>query len=255
MVIETNIPTVLRNIKWLAIACRDYHDKHARQLKTKFLECDELTSYIYAKEQNLPAGLKGFSEAGDMWTWCGLCTESRFMISWRIGKHLMSDAVTFTDDLASRIPGKVQIHTDQLGVYRPAFETSFGDRADYATTRKSMEDADKTPDGLFQQQEFVEARKRSEWGNPDMTKVTTNHVERANNTTRTWNRNYTRRTIAFAKLLANAEQRLALNYFYYNFVHQHSALDGITPAMAVGVTDRLWSIRDMVGLVNKSNSL
>lgn len=247
--LETNIPTILRNTAWVAEACQQYHDQHARNLKCAFIECDELFSNIYAKEDNLPEGLKGFREVGDMWTYGCMCAETRFMITWRIGKHIPSDVQIFTDDIASRIPDRVQIHSDQLNLYRRSFESSFGARASYATTRKTMDPATKTPDGQFEQVQFDEARVRSEFGEPDLEKVTTNHLERFHATLRTWNRAYARRTLAFNKKIKNAEQRLAINYFYYNFVHQQECLDGITPAMALGVTDKLWSIRDMARLV------
>lgn len=252
--IETNIPTVLRNIGWLAEACLRFHDQAARNLKCQFVECDELTSIIYAKDENLPEGLRGLATVGDMWTYCGMCADSRFMITWKIGKHIQPDVQAFADDLASRIPGRVQIHTDQLALYRPAFESSFGDNAHYATTRKTMSGPVIGFDGRFEQPDLEESRVRSEFGSPDLEEVTTNHVERQNATLRSWNRAYARRTLAFSRKIQNAEARLAVNYFYYNFIHQHSSLDGITPAMALGVTDRLWSIRDLVQLVRKSDS-
>ncbi len=234
---------------WMAEACLRFHDENVRNLKVKLVECDELTSFIHAKDENLPEGLKGLQTVGDMWTYVAMCPASRLVITWRIGKHLNSDVQQFTDDLASRIPGRVQIHTDQLALYRPAFALSFGDRVDYATTRKSMGPPKLGPDGQYEQVDFEEKRVRSEFGNPDLSQVTTNHVERQNLTLRHWNRNYTRRTIAFAKKIRNAQARLAINYFYYNFVHQHAALDGATPAMAAGVTNRLWDILDVVRLV------
>lgn len=234
----------------MAEACLRFHDENVRNLKVKLVECDELTSFIHAKDENLPEGLKGLQTVGDMWTYVAMCPASRLVITWRIGKHTLTDAQLFTDDLASRIPGRVQVHTDQLALYRTAMEASFGDRLDYATTRKTMGDAKLGPDGQFEQVDFKEKRVRSEFGSPNLEVVTTNHVERQNLTLRHWNRNYTRRTIAFAKKLRNAQARLAINYFYYNFVHQHAALDGATPAMAAGVTQRLWEITDVVSLVS-----
>lgn len=249
--IETNIPTVLRNTAWMAEACQRYHDEHARNLKCTFVECDELVSVIYAKDENLPEELRGLAGLGDMWTYVAMCAESRFVITWKIGKHIPSDAQVFTDDLASRIAGELQVHTDQLGLYRPAFQNSFGARISYATTRKTMDGPKKGPDEQYVQPDLKEARVRSEFGDPDLEEVTTNHVERQNATLRTWNRAYARRTLAFSKKLKNAEARLAIVYFYYNFCHQHRSLDGITPAMAAGVTDRLWEIRDVVQLVKQ----
>jgi len=249
--IETNIPSVLRNMMWMGKAALKFHDDTARNLKCKFVECDECTSFIYAKDENLPDELKGLNQFGDLWTYAAIDTQSRFMITWRIGKHISSDVQRFTDDLASRIPGHVQIHSDQLGIYRPAFEKSFGDKVAYATTRKTMSGPKIGLDGKYLQPDLTEARIRSEMGNPDMDKVTTNHVERSYLTLRTWNRGYTRQTIAFSRKPENAEARLAINYFYYNFIHQHASLDGITPAMALGVTDKLWSVRDFVQLVSK----
>jgi len=246
--IETNIPTVLRNIAWIGETCLRFHDQHARNLGCQFIECDELTSIIYAKDENLPEGLKGLPEYGDMWTYCAIDSDSRFMITWKIGKHLRAHVQVFTDDIASRIPGRVQIHSDQLALYRPAFESSFGDRADYATTRKTMSGPVIGLDGRYEQPDLTESRVRSEFGEPDLEEVTTNHVERQNATLRGWNKAYTRRTLAFSRKPSNAEKRLAVNYFYYNFIHQHRSLDGITAGMAAGVTDRLWSIRDLVRL-------
>ena len=234
-------------------ACQKFHDEVARNLKPAFIECDEMHSITYAKDVNLPDHLKGSLTHGDMWTFCGMCTDSRFMISWKIGKHhLASEVRQFTDDLASRIPGKVQIHTDQLWLYKAAFEGSFGKNADYATTRKSMSESKTSPDGQFIQPDYraAETRIRSEMGDPNMDAVTTNHVERQNLTVRTWNRRQVRRTISHSKKPENANAHLALHYFYYNYCHQHASLEGSSPAMAMGVTDKLWSIRDIVNLVN-----
>jgi hypothetical protein len=110
-------------------------------------------------------------------------------------------------------------------------------------------------DGKYLQPDLTEARIRSEMGEPDMGKVTTNHIERSFSTLRTWNPNYRRQTISFAKKPENAAARLALTFFYLNFIHQPEVLDGISPAMAIGVTNKLWSVLDFVRLVAQTDKM
>ena len=87
-----------------------------------------------------------------------------------------------------------------------------------------------------------------EKGTPDPKHISTSYVERLNWSTRTSMRRYTRLSNGFSRKLENHEAAVALNYFAYNFIKIHRTLR-VTPAMAAGVTSRLWEVADLVGLL------
>lgn len=227
----------------------DFHDRNVRNLTCTSIECDELWTFIYAKDKNLPDSLKGMPEFGDMWVYVAMCPVTKLVVNWLAGKRVPSDAAFFAEDLASRIPGRVQITTDQLMLYRPAFENAFGDRCDYATIRKTMGESNKSPDGKFTQPQLGEERQASVFGSPDMAKVRTNSIERKHLTLRTWSKRFNRSTIAFAKRIEGLDAALAMHFTYYNYCHQHRTLKGSTPALEAGVTKQLWCVEDIVNLV------
>lgn len=241
--------TGLRNLVWVGNACQKYHDEHVRNLKCAHIQCDELWSFVYAKTDNLPEELKEDKTVGDVWTWTSIDPITKLIVNTHIGKHEPSDAKTFITDLASRIPGKVQISTDQLMTYRPAIEEAFGNRVDYATVRKVLDNTPKSPDGKFEQPPLKAMRQASVFGNPDLTKVRTANVERNNLSIRHFVRRFARSTIAFSRKIENKRAALALHVFYHNFCRYHPKISG-SPAMEAGLTDHLWSIRDLTNLVS-----
>src|SRR5690349_1143242 len=81
-------------------------------------------------------------------------------------------------------------------------------------------------------------------GDPDERKISTSHVERANLTMRMGMRRFTRLTNAHSKKYANHLYALALFFMHYNFVRIHKALR-MSPAMAAGLVDTLWSMEDI----------
>jgi hypothetical protein len=88
-------------------------------------------------------------------------------------------------------------------------------------------------------------------GNPDPEHVSTSYIERANLTMRMGMRRFTRLTNAFSKKIENHAAAVALHMMHYNFVRIHQTLR-ITPAMAAGVTDRVWEVSDVVALLEAS---
>lgn len=251
--LELNKRTVSRNQLWIGEACQRFHDRMVRHLKCTHLQADEAWSILWAKEKNLPVYLRGSREHGEMWTWMAICPHTRLLVSWLVGKHTYSDCLTFAHDIASRIPGRLQITTDQLAAYRMAFEEVFGSRLDYATIAKDMELARKTPDGQFEQTEFIKNRKFSTLGNPDLSKATTTTIESHNSSVRHYNRRYARRTKAFSKKLRNKQAALALFSTYFNFCYVVPKLR-CTPAMEAGLTDKLWRVDDLIEAINVEES-
>ena len=234
-------------------ACADYQDKALRDLPCKRIQVDELWSFIYAKEKNVARAKSAPLEAGDVWTWTAIDAETKLVPSWRVGDRSGETAIDFMDDLRSRLVNRVQLTSDGHKAYLEAVEGAFGGDVDYAQLIKLYgSEGGVSSDKRYSPAECTGIRKRRVEGNPDLAHVSTSYVERNNLTMRMSIRRFTRLTNAFSKKIENHAYSVALHFMHYNFCRQHKSLDGIRPAMAAGVTDRLWDIEDIVRLVDEA---
>ena len=231
-------------------ACADYQDKALRDLPCKRIQVDEIWSFIYAKEKNVARAKSAPAEAGDVWTWTAICADTKLVPSWRVGDRSGETAIDFMDDLRARLADRVQLTSDGHRAYLEAVEGAFGGDVDYAQLIKLYGEAPEAQK-RYSPAACVGARKRRVEGNPDPAHVSTSYVERNNLTMRMSIRRFTRLTNAFSKKIENHAYSVALHFMHYNFCRQHKSLGGISPAMAAGVTDRLWDIEDIVRLVEE----
>ncbi len=233
-----------------AKVCLDYQDRVFRELSCKRLQLDEIWSFVYAKQKNIPEGKRG--EAGDIWTWVAIDADTKLVPSWRIGRRDIETASDFVADLASRLASRVQITTDGHKPYLEAIEGAFGNAIDYAMLVKVY---GQPIEGQkrYSPPECVGIHQQAVTGRPDPKHVSTSFVERQNLTMRMSIRRFTRLTNAFSKKIENHAHSVALHYMHYNFVRIHKTLR-VTPAMAAGVTDRLWTVGDIVDLVEASEA-
>lgn len=228
-------------------ACAAYHDANVRDVKAARIQVDEIWSFTYAKQKNV-ATAKGAPEgAGDTWTWTALDADSKMIVSYLVGGRDAEYAMWFMDDLAARLANRVQLTSDGHRAYLEAVEGAFGADVDYAQLVK-MYGATIGAPGRYSPAECTGSKKIRREGNPDIDHVSTSYVERQNLTIRMHMRRFTRLTNAFSKKVENHAHAVALHMMYYNFVRIHKTLR-VTPAMAAGVTDRLWEIADIAQLV------
>ena len=232
-------------------ACADYQDKVLRDLPCERIQVDEIWAFIYAKEKNVARAKAAPADAGDVWTWTAICADTKIVPSWRVGDRSGETAIDFMDDLRSRLANRVQLTSDGHRAYLEAVEGAFGGDVDYAQLVKLYGEAPEAQ-RRYSPAACVGARKRRVEGNPVLAHVSTSYVERNNLTMRMSMRRFTRLTNAFSKKIENHTHSVALHFMYYNFCRQHKSLDGISPAMAAGVTDRLWDIEDIVRLVDEA---
>jgi IS1 family transposase len=244
---DTSFNTVAKLFVDAARACADYQDRTLRNLKCKRLQLDEVWSFVYAKQKNVPGAKSSPANAGDVWTWVAIDADTKLVPSWRIGDRSSETAIAFTDDLASRLASRVQITTDGHKAYLEAIEGSFGADVDYAMLVK-IYGRDPTGEKRYSPAECIGAVKHRVEGNPDPKHVSTSYAERQNLTLRMSSRRFTRLTNAFSKKLENHALSVALHYMHYNFCRIHKTLR-VTPAMAAGVTDRLMSVGDIVTIL------
>jgi len=223
----------------------DYQDKAFRNLNCKRVQVDEVWSFIYAKAKNVPENKIG--EAGDCWTWTSVCADSKLMFSWYIGSRDAECAKAFMQDVKGRLANRVQLTSDGHRAYLEAVESTFGNDIDYAQLVKLYGEIIEGQ-VRYSPAECVGIKKTKITGNPDPCCISTSFVERQNLNIRMHLRRFTRLTNAFSKKVENHAHAFALMAMYYNFVRIHKTLR-VTPAMAAGVTDRLWEMQDLVAMI------
>ena len=227
-------------------ACWGFQNEVLRDLQCERLQCDEIWSFVHTKDRNMMPGKRGVVGHGSVWTWTGIDPDTKLIVTWHLGQRERMDAQMFVRDLASRVTSeRVQITTDGLGSYAAAIERWFYHRADYATEIKDFGYlGDENPDQKYSPMIVKSVKRRTLYGVPDPDHITTSHVERNNLTMRMSMRRFTRLTNAFSKKIENHALALSLHFMYYNFVRVHSTIK-TTPAMAAGVADHQWTVREL----------
>lgn len=224
-----------------------YQDEAFRNLPCKRVQVDEIWSFTYCKQKNVAKAKAAPLECGDAWTWTAICADTKLVFSLLVGDRDAYHANVFMEDVASRLAGRVQITSDGHKAYVEAVEGAFGMDVDYAMLVKQY-GKPVYGENRYSPPQLTSAVRTRIQGNPAMEHASTSYVERQNLTMRMHMRRFTRLTNAFSKKLENHANAIALHFAYYNFVRIHQTLR-MTPAMAAGVTDRLWEMSDLVAIV------
>jgi IS1 family transposase len=243
--------TVAKLLVELGAACAEYLDKALVNLPCKRVQCDEIWSFVAAKQANVTPKLRESNpHAGDVWTWVAMDADTKLVCSWSVGSRDWVTAKHFVDDLASRMANRIQLSTDGNRLYLFAINAAFEGDIDYGILMKIYGGTvNENAAVRFSPAKCIGAHKKPTIGDPDPKHISTSFVERQNLTMRMSMRRFTRLTNAFSKKIENHVAALALHYMYYNFCRIHQTLR-ITPAMAAGISDRLWSIEDLVNLLS-----
>jgi IS1 family transposase len=245
--------TVTKLLVDVGTACSEYQSKTLRNLPCKRLQLDEIWSFVYAKQKNVPDEMKGEFGVGDVWTWTAIDADTKLIPSWYVGTRDGQAAADFVNDLAGRLAHRVQVTTDGHRAYLQAVEDAFGCEVDYAMLVKlyggnGIEEARR-----YSPATCIGCEKNAISGNPDPAHISTSYAERANLTMRMGMRRFTRLTNAFSKKVENHAAAISLHFMYYNFARRHQTLR-VSPAMAAGVADHLWTIEEIVALLDDSQN-
>jgi IS1 family transposase len=236
--------TVVKLLEDAGEAFAAYQDKALRNLPCKRLQLDEIWAFNYCKQRNVMLAKAAPGDAGDLWTWVAIDAETKLIPSWRVGDRDGETAIEFVCDLAGRLANRVQVTSDGLRAYLEAVEAGFGADVDYAQLVKLYGEVP-SPKGRYSPAQIQGAKSFCCTGKPDPKHISTSYVERQNLTMRMSMRRFTRLTNGFSKKAENHAHSVAIHFMHYNFVRIHQSLR-ITPAMAAGVTSKLWSLTDMV---------
>jgi len=238
--------TVLKLLVDLGAACSAYQDAAFRNLKCRRIQCDEIWSYVGMKAKT--AARKGRTDAGDIWTWTALDAETKLVPSWLVGGRDSGTAHAFIQDLADRLEYRVQMTTDGHRVYLEAIESAFGAAIDYSMLIKLYGADERQGEARYSPAVCIGTRTVCCSGNPNPDHVSTSYVERQNLTMRMSMRRFTRLTNAFSRKVENLSAAVSLHFMWYNFGRIHQTLR-VTPAMAAGVTDHVWTLDEVIGLL------
>ena len=239
--------TVIKLLTEVGQASREYQDKTLRNLQCKRIEVDEIWTFCHAKEKNVPEDLKGKFGFENVWTWTAICPDTKLVPSWMVGGRDSIYAYAFINDLAERMASRIQLTSDGHQPYLEAVERAFGDDIDYAILLKHY--GKPQEEKRYSPPKFIKTSRKTVVGNPDPKHVSTAIAERQNWTMRTFMLRFNRLSFGFSRKVENLNHAVSLHFMYYNFVKIHGTL-GVTPALEAGVTDRLWSIEDLVKLAD-----
>jgi IS1 family transposase len=249
---DVSINTVAKLLVDAGKACAAFHDEKVRNVKARRVQVDEIWSFTAAKEKNVAGMKRPVDGAGDTWTWTALEADTKLLIAWLVGGRDSDCAIAFMEDLRDRLANRVQLTSDGHKAYLETVEGAFGAGVDYAMLVKLYGQAAESMKGRYSPAKCVGARKTAIEGNPDPAHVSTSYAERQNLTMGMQMRRFTRLTNAFSKKFENHMHMVALYTVWYNYVKQHKSLKGLSPAMAAGVSDTLWSMTELAEVIDGS---
>jgi len=249
--------TIVKLLEDAGPAFADYMDGAFQNLDTKRVEADEIWSFCYAKQKNVPEEFQDTPGYGDVWTWVAIDADTKLIPSWLVGERTIQDCYTFLADLRSRLkPGqRIQLTTDGLGLYPPVVDSLWRNNIDYAVMVKEYGNAPEPDQRRYSPAVCTGIDVRVMAGDPDRSKVSTSYVERQNLTMRMGMRRFTRLTNAFSKKVENHAHAASLHFMHYNFCRPHQTLTKragrpTTPAMAAGLVSYPWSLTQIAELLD-----
>ena len=240
--------TVLSILKLAGEKCERLLRERIHGVKVRDLQLDEVWTFVKKKEGHKTPDEANDDSIGDAYTFIGLERHSKLVVAWHLGKRTR----IHTEDFLSKVRDATadcwfQVSTDGFQPYINAIDTSLSDRVDYAQLVKVYGKVEEGREARYSPGEVLDAVPAPILGDPDPERICTSHVERKNGTLRQWCKRLTRLTYAFSKRWDNLRAALALHFAHYNFCRQHGSLDKLTPAMAAGVTDHIWTIDELIG--------
>lgn len=241
--------TVTKLLVDLGRACADYQNETLRGLNCQRIQCDEIWSFVGCKERNVEFA-KREESIGDVWTWTAIDADTKLMLSWWVGERDTDTACDFIRDVAGRLANRVQLTSDGHRAYISAVKEAFHGDIDYAVLHK-LYGNDLANERTYSPNQCIGTKKLIKSGNPDEEHISTSFVERSNLNMRMSMRRFTRLTNAFSKKLENHACAIALHFMYYNFARKHQTLK-TTPAVAAGISDHVWTLEEIVGLLDSN---
>lgn len=240
--------TIMKLLVAAGERCHIVLDTNVQNVPVKDVQCDEIWSFVRKKKARRVLGDKDFHEIGDAWTFIAIERGSKLVLTYELGRRNTGSAIRFMAKLgkAASADQKFQLSTDGFAPYNYAVGTELDGRCDYGQLVKIYKNPTPEEQRRYSPAHVVEAIATPVYGDPEPDMICTSHIERQNGSLRQWCKRLTRLTYAFSKKWGNLKAALALHFAFYNFCRKHSSLRGRTPAMAAGITNRVWTLGDLL---------
>jgi IS1 family transposase len=237
--------TIMRLLVRVGEGCARFLDRRIKQIQSKAVQVDEIWTYVFKKQARI-IGNENLAGIGDQYVFVGIDADTKLVISHLVGRRDGASAYHFMRDLRDRLATRVQLTTDGFKPYIGAVDDTFGTEVDYAQLVKIYGQPQASASrNYYEPARVIGALPMAVMGRPKAMAVSTSYVERQNLTMRMQMRRFTRLTNGHSKKLENLKAHVALHFAHYNFVRVHQTLR-VTPAMASGLTDHLWTLGDLL---------
>jgi IS1 family transposase len=234
--------TIMRLAVRVGEGCLRLHSGMMRDLQVNRIELDEIWQFVGKKQKKVTP--EDGNMVGDQYTFIALAGAAKAIITYRTGKRTRENTELFLNDLRARVVGSPEISADGFNPYPWAVANAFGEQCKFGVIEKHYA-VNGSPEAArrYSPGQVVSVSKNAVFGRPD--KISTSYVERQNLSLRMSQRRFTRLTNGFSKTYLNHCAAVALYVAHYNLCRVHEALR-VTPAMQLGVTDRVWAISELV---------
>ena len=231
--------TIMRLGARVGAGCAEMHDLMFRDLRIRQIQIDELWAFIGKKQRRVKPD--DALEKGDCYSFLAIDAIDKAIVAYQTGKRDGDNARAFLADLRERVIGSPILSSDALPAYEAIVAEMFGDQVHYGQIQKRyVGEPHRDAARRYSPGIVVAVEREVKIGSPPMDFIGTSHVERVNLTVRMSQRRFTRLTNGYSKRVENHAAAVALFVANYNFARPHEALDGDTPAMALGLADRVW---------------
>jgi len=223
---------------------RRVHDQNVREVRPRFIQCDELWTFVHTKQGHLAWDAP--TAWGDAYIWLALDSETKLIVSYDVGSGATATPQPSWLICDSGRKGSIfKITTDGFDAYPPAVLENFGSRIAFAQLIKQYSTPQTNGPDWYKAARFTRTIPSPISGDVDEDRISTSHVERVNLSVRTYLRRFTRLALGFSKSLPHLQAAVALFVAWYNFCRVHKSLR-VTPAMEAKLTDRVWTISELI---------
>lgn len=220
--------------------CQRLLEAKVKAVPAKDVQLDEIWSFVGAKMKNVRDG----KHPGDSWTFIAIERDSKLILAHEIGQRNTETCSKFLEKVSVATTGRFQVTSDGLRAYTLNVPFILGTRVDFAQLVKVYSSTQEQ--ARYSPARIISADKVVQFGNPREDRISTSHIERLNLTLRMTLRRFTRLTNAHSKSQKHHEAMQAIFFAFYNFCRKHETLKGNTPAMASGLADKAWSMRELL---------
>jgi IS1 family transposase len=230
--------------------CDGFMQETIRGVQVSDIQCDELWSFVLCKNATAKRE-KMVGGCGDCYCYTAIERSTKLVVAWHMGKRNDKHTDQFVAKLANATKGRFQLSTDGWSAYPMSIWRHLGERVDYGMLVKIFREGTNEERRRYSPAKIISSKRQWIFGDPKEEKICTSHSERLNGSVRNFTKRMGRLTYAFSKKWNNHRAALALFFAHYNFCRKHSSLKGETPATAHGLTNHVWSVRELLESVLK----